>query len=297
MKKKQTLRALPVVLTTLAAASTLYTTAARADDVPSNTIAAGLYQIFYHVKADDLSGPFVPPWREHRPERYADRVLRVFPPPGRLPRPGARVRRAAGYQDGWGRGQRPSARCPMLELRIATSKWAAPSALIEYKFFSESAALRPYVGVGVNYTSFYDRDVTAAGQAATGGPTRLSLTSSIGPIEHRRPEVQAGHPVERVRVLLHQPCRFKLENRHGRGDPYHACGFQAAGAGRRGGLLVLRCRHRHRGWHGHHVVVHVRHDPDGCAKMSTNTKNTPNARASTLFVLSGAVVMCRKNTR
>jgi hypothetical protein len=61
MKKKMTLRALPVVLTTLAAASTLHSTAARADDVPSNTVAAGIYQIFYHVKADDLSGPFVPP--------------------------------------------------------------------------------------------------------------------------------------------------------------------------------------------------------------------------------------------
>ena len=46
---------------------------------------------------------------------------------------------------------------------IATAKWLAPSALLEYKFFSESAALRPYIGVGVNYTSFYDRQVTAAG--------------------------------------------------------------------------------------------------------------------------------------
>ena len=65
---------------------------------------------------------------------------------------------------------------------IATAKWLAPSALIEYKFFSESAALRPYIGVGVNYTSFYDRQVTAAGAAGTGGPTRLSLTSSVGPV-------------------------------------------------------------------------------------------------------------------
>ena len=61
MKLKLTLRALPVVLTTLTAASICHTTAARADDVPSNTVAAGLYQIFYHVKAEDLAGPYVPP--------------------------------------------------------------------------------------------------------------------------------------------------------------------------------------------------------------------------------------------
>ena len=60
---------------------------------------------------------------------------------------------------------------------IATSKWLAPSALLEYEFFDESAAFRPYVGVGVNYTSFYDRQVTTAGEVGTGGPTRLSLTS------------------------------------------------------------------------------------------------------------------------
>ena len=43
------------------------------------------------------------------------------------------------------------------------------------------AQLRPYLGVGVNYTTFYDRDSTAAGNAASGGPTKLSLTASVGP--------------------------------------------------------------------------------------------------------------------
>jgi outer membrane protein W len=34
----------------------------------------------------------------------------------------------------------------------------------------------------VNYTTFYDRQVTPAGQQAIGGPTRLSLTASVGPV-------------------------------------------------------------------------------------------------------------------
>ena len=53
--------------------------------------------------------------------------------------------------------------------------------LLEYKFFDEEARLRPFIGVGVNYTNFYDRKSTAQGNAASGGPTRLSLTSSVGP--------------------------------------------------------------------------------------------------------------------
>ncbi len=48
-------------------------------------------------------------------------------------------------------------------------------------FFDDSAKLRPYLGVGVNYTAFYDRYQTAQGNAASGGPTKLSLTSSVGP--------------------------------------------------------------------------------------------------------------------
>jgi len=48
-------------------------------------------------------------------------------------------------------------------------------------FFDENSKLRPYIGAGVNYAAFYDRDVTAQGNAASGGPTKLSLTSSVGP--------------------------------------------------------------------------------------------------------------------
>ena len=64
---------------------------------------------------------------------------------------------------------------------ISTARWIAPTLLVEYKFFSENSKLRPYIGVGVNYTTFYDRDSTAQGNAASGGPTKLSLSASVGP--------------------------------------------------------------------------------------------------------------------
>ena len=51
---KSALRALTVALLTLAASRV------RADEVPANTVRIGIYAVFYHAKADDISGPYVP---------------------------------------------------------------------------------------------------------------------------------------------------------------------------------------------------------------------------------------------
>lgn len=183
MKNNLTFRALPVAALTLSAAvAAFHATDARADD-PNypNTFRAGLYEIMYHVQSTDLQGAFTPPGYSLDVKNTQTAYF-------------AYIRRITSYLDleiaggippntkTVGKGPATVGSVPYNGVTIATAKWAAPSALLEYKFFSESAALRPYVGVGVNYTSFYDRDVTTAGQQATGGPTRLSLTPSVGPV-------------------------------------------------------------------------------------------------------------------
>ena len=182
MKKNLTLRALPVALT-LTAAALFQPTTARADDPAAtpNSFRAGLYEIFYHVQSSDLQGAFTPPGYRLDVKNTQTAYF-------------AYIRRLTSYLDleiaggippntkTVGKGPATVGSVPYNGVTIATAKWAAPSALLEYKFFSESAALRPYIGVGVNYTSFYDREVTAAGEQTTGGPTRLSLTSSVGPV-------------------------------------------------------------------------------------------------------------------
>ncbi len=80
-----------------------------------------------------------------------------------------------------GRGPATLGSVPYNGRVISTARWFAPSLSANYVFLSSEHALRPYLGVGINYTSFYSRDSTAAGNAASGGPTRLSLTSSVGP--------------------------------------------------------------------------------------------------------------------
>ena len=61
-------------------------------------------------------------------------------------------------------------------------RWLAPNLLLKYYLFSPAAMFRPYLGVGVNYTRFYSRQVTAAGDEISGGPTSLSLPASVGPV-------------------------------------------------------------------------------------------------------------------
>jgi outer membrane protein len=70
---------------------------------------------------------------------------------------------------------------PYNNQEILTARWFAPTLLLTYSFFDESARLRPYIGFGINYTRFYSRQITPAGEAIIGGPTSVSLTTSVGP--------------------------------------------------------------------------------------------------------------------
>ncbi|MEA3151952.1 MAG: outer membrane protein [Gammaproteobacteria bacterium] len=164
-----------------AAAALLYALPAAADDeVWNNSFRLGLYSIFYHSKADDLSGPYVPAGANLKANdvetlyvAYVRRLSSAF-----------ELELAVGYPPLTkveGRGPATVGSVPYNGQTLSTARWLSPTLLIDYKFLSESSRWRPYIGVGVNYTTFYDRNSTAQGNAASGGPTRLSLTSSVGP--------------------------------------------------------------------------------------------------------------------
>jgi outer membrane protein len=152
---------------------------ALADDSP-NSARIGLYSVFYHVSADNLSGPFVPPGAN----LDANNVETLYLAYVRTLSSRFDVELAAGYpplQKTVGKGPAALGSVPYDGQVIATARWLAPTVLLEYKFLSENSRWRPYIGVGVNYTAFYDRNSTAQGNAVSGGPTKLSLTSSVGP--------------------------------------------------------------------------------------------------------------------
>lgn len=154
--------------------------AADDDSVPDNQLRIGMYYVHYFTRADDISGPYVPPGVNISVEDLETLYV-------------AYVRRLSPHFNlelafGWppltrtdGKGPAMLGSVPYNGQTISTARWLAPTLLLNYVFFDESQALRPYVGIGVNYTRFYSRQSTAAGDAANGGPTSLSLPASVGP--------------------------------------------------------------------------------------------------------------------
>lgn len=63
---------------------------------------------------------------------------------------------------------------------ISKVKQFAPTAFLNYKFGVPADKLRPFVGVGVNFTRFYDAESTDSGSLASGGPTKITLKNSAG---------------------------------------------------------------------------------------------------------------------
>jgi outer membrane protein len=147
---------------------------------PPNEIRLGMYAIFYDASAQDISGPFVPSGLNV----HVKNVQTLYVAYERAFSTHFGLELAAGWPPTtktYGRGPATVGSVPYNGQELSSAKWLAPSALLTYKFFDERAALRPYVGVGATYVNFYDRQSTAAGDAITGGPTKISLRSSLGP--------------------------------------------------------------------------------------------------------------------
>ena len=153
---------------------------ACADDVPGNTIRIGSYSVFFHAKADDVSGPYVPAGVNIKVDNIETLYLAYV----------RRLTSALELEFALGappktktEGSGPAAlgSVPYDGQVVSSARWFSPTVLLNYNFLDESSRFRPYLGVGVNYTNFYERKSTAAGDEAFGGPTRLSLTSSVGP--------------------------------------------------------------------------------------------------------------------
>ncbi len=169
--------ALRLAATLLAAAAA----GAQAQDYgPANEIRVGAFFARSQVKADDISGPFTPAGVNIRVGNSTGPYLSLLHNldthwslelAGGVP-PTVKT---------YGKGPAKAGSVPFDGQEVATAKWFSPTLLIDYKFLERSSPLRPFVGIGVNYTRFYDLRSTPAGDAANGGPTRTKLTRSIGP--------------------------------------------------------------------------------------------------------------------
>jgi outer membrane protein len=150
------------------------------EDRLNNSLRVGAYYIWYDTDADDLSGPYTVPGLN---AKLKNTVTPYF----------AYVRTLSKHLSAElalgappltktvGKGPATVGSVPYNGQTVLTARWLAPTAFLIYSAFDDSARFRPYFGVGINYTKFYSRQITAAGEAITGGPTSVSLTSSVGP--------------------------------------------------------------------------------------------------------------------
>jgi outer membrane protein len=154
---------------------------ARAEeDYLSNSLRVGAYYVTYDTQADDIRGPYVPPGANLK---VKDVITPYFAYVRRLTNHFS-VELAVGappLTKTEGKGPAKLGSVPYNGQVITTARWLAPTLLLTYSFFDESYKLRPYIGFGINYTKFYSRQSTAAGNAVSGGPTRVDLTTSVGP--------------------------------------------------------------------------------------------------------------------
>lgn len=163
----------------LAVAALAPTLAVADDNDYANSVRLGSYTVFYHTHADDVSGPYVPPGVNV----HAENLETLYAAYVRSLPYNFQVEFALGWpplQTTKGVGPETVGSVPYNGLEVASARWFAPAVLLEYNLLPKDAPFRPYVGVGANFVSFYDRTVTAAGEAAFGGPTRISLTNSLG---------------------------------------------------------------------------------------------------------------------
>ncbi len=145
-----------------------------------NTVRVGMYLVHYSASAPDLSGPFTPPGINLSVEHVNTPYFAYL----RDINTHWTVELAAGVPPTThtiGVGPAYLGSVPFNGQEVATAKWFSPSVLFEYNFLDPHSAFRPYAGLGVNYTHFYERNSTAAGNAVNGGPTSTDLSDSLGP--------------------------------------------------------------------------------------------------------------------
>jgi outer membrane protein len=62
----------------------------------------------------------------------------------------------------------------------ARIKQVAPTVFANYKFGDVASTIRPYVGLGVNYTNFASPESTLLNNSINGGPTSMKFEDSMG---------------------------------------------------------------------------------------------------------------------
>jgi outer membrane protein len=170
------------VLTTAALAALTMAGAARADNFDWNSgwsVGAGIARIHLQSTSDDISGPFTPAGLEVSVKDATTLFLSL----DKQINPRFDVELAGGWPPTHnvnGKGPATVGSVPYDGVTLSKAKEMAPTLLVNYSFTDAGQPLRPYIGLGLNYTHFYDIKSTTAGDNVNGGPTSTSMKDSYG---------------------------------------------------------------------------------------------------------------------
>lgn len=92
----------------------------------------------------------------------------------------------------------------------AKVRQVAPTLFATYKFGDKNSQIRPFVGMGVNYTVFDKADSTAVGDAINGGRTTLKLEDSVGLALHAGVTAKLGGPWSITGAIATAQVKTKL---------------------------------------------------------------------------------------
>ncbi len=76
----------------------------------------------------------------------------------------------------------------------AKVRQVAPTLFANYRFGDATSQMRPFVGLGLNYTTFDKTESTALNDAVNGGPTNIKLKDSVGLAMQLGVSVKLGGP-------------------------------------------------------------------------------------------------------
>ena len=164
------------------AAALLAATASAPALAQQNTVKIGISQVQPHSSTTDFTGPFTPPGISLK---VRDKNT-VFFSYSREINDHWDVELALGYPpthdiDLVVKNPNLPASAQAINGKIgARVRQVSPTLFANYKFLDKSSALRPFVGIGVNYTRFDNTSSNAVGDSLNGGPTSISLEDSMG---------------------------------------------------------------------------------------------------------------------
>lgn len=143
--------------------------------------SVGLGAAFIHSSAvmEDVRGPFTPPGLQLK-------IANTYTPYLSIARnldDHFDIQAALGAppkEEVKGKGPATVGSVPYDGVTLARAYVATPTVFVNYHFFAPSMPVRPFIGVGLNYTKFFDVKSTPDGDNANGGPTKVVVDDSIG---------------------------------------------------------------------------------------------------------------------